>query len=397
MHFKTVFSILVAASCMSASAQVKSVRATYDVNGNVEKEQYRSHVTLESVSDNGSVIHAYGAVKLNLTGIRMNKTVGRGYALLVSEASKVTVFQCDVNLHTENSYGIAATGSGTLIKVDDGRTTVSKERSAGFYCTDSAMISIDKYDISSYAKMSPVLSTDNMGSIEAVGMKGGTRGYAAPLFSSKGDIHVSESRMEAASAPIAHVRCSGAVTLDNCELTQGASCGIYVSEGSDAGCRLVMNSCRLKLHDGPLLLVDEGAVTATLTDNTISFTKEGLLSVRGGTADIAAFRQKLTGDIVTDSICKVSLSLGKGASYNGAINVENNVEATVSVNLEKGSVWFVSDNSHISAISFQQGVENGVKQIKGKANVYYDAKNPANSYLGGRQYELGGQGMLIPE
>ncbi len=382
---------------MSASAQEKSVKATYDVNGNAEKEQYRSHVTLESVSDNGSVINAYGAVNLNLTGVRMNKTAGRGYALLVSGSSRVTVFQCDINLHTEYSCGIAAAGSGTFVRVDDGKTTISKEQSSGFYCTDSAMISIDKYDISSFAKMSPVLSTDKMGCIEAVGMKGGTKGNAAPLFSSKGSIHVSESRMEAASAPIAHIRENGAITLDNCELTQGASCGFYVSDGTAAGGSLTMNGCKLKLQDGPLLLVDEGTLTAALTDNTISFTKDGLMSIRGGVADITASRQKLKGDIVTDSACAVSLNLGKGASYDGAINVGNNMDATVTVNLEKGSVWFVSDNSHISAISFQQGVENGVKQIKGKANVYYDAKNPANSYLEGRQYELGGQGMLIPE
>ena len=407
MYFRPLFTILASVSCLAAWAQ-QEVTATYPVNGNVEREQYRSHVTLESVADNGSVVYAYGSVYLNLTGVKMNKTAGTGTytdredrgtnsALLATDGSHVTAYKCEVRLHADRSYGIAATGEGTEVKVNEGKTTMSKQQSSAFHSTGGALIDIDKFEISSFSKMSPLLSTGQGGRIEAVNLTGGTSGIAAPLFSCRGDIHVSESRLESKSAPVGHVKGSGTISLDKCEFIQVSSCDFYISKGNGTAGRIVMNGCKVNLKDGPLLLVDDGCVTVELKKNTLSSTEDGLISIKGGKVSLTAENQKLKGDIVADSVCSVTLNLGKGAMLGGAVNGTGNRDADVTVSIGKGAIWYPWADSHVSAISFQQGVENGAKQIKGKSDVYYDASNPANSYLEGREYRLGGQGMLIPE
>lgn len=408
MSLKTGFTFLACAFSLSASAQNGTFTAAYMADGSVEKDQYRSYVTLESVRDNGCVVYATGGVHLNLSWVTMNKTAGIGTysdaedpgtnsALLATAGSSVTVFNCSTNLHAAQSYGIIAADPETVVRASGGKTTVSREKSSGFHSTGGAMIEIDDYEIHSYDNMSPLLSAGTHGQIEASGIKGATGGAASPLFSSNGDIHVSDSRLEAGNAPVGHVKGNGIIRLEECDFVRASSCGFYISEGNGTAGRLSMDGCKLKLADGPMFLVDDGCAEVSMKKNGISYSKDGLICMKGGSISLDACSQQLRGDIVTDSICSVSLTLGKGSSYDGCINGAGNGNASVTVTLEKGSSWHASGSSHVSAISFQQGVEKGIKQIKGTANVYYDAKNPANSYLGGREYQLNGKGRLIPE
>lgn len=408
MKLKNVLFLSVSVMYLSAHAANQTIPATYVVDGNTEKNQYRSHVTLESVVNNGCVVYVTGAADLDLTGVRMNKTAGgstdsdreetgSNSALLVTDGSAVTVFQCDVTSHANSSYGISSIGDSSVVKVNKGKALMSKERSSAIYSSNGGTVRIDEYTINSYSKLSPAISTGHDGCVDASLVVGQTKGNASPLFSSKGDIHAVECRMEAASAPIGHIKEGGALRLEKCELTQGASCGFFISEDNGTNGRIVMEKCKLKLSDGPLLLVDNGRADAVFSGNSISFADDCLISIHGGYVGLSASKQKLRGDIVTDSICAVSLSLGKGASLAAAVNAENNAQADVRISLDKGAVWNVHDDSHVTAISFQQGVEKGAGQIKGRGNVYYKSSDPANSYLQAKEYKLGGNGMLIPE
>lgn len=408
MNLRTYFALFATASFLTVSAQEGTFTAAYVADGNTDKNQYRSHVSLESISDNGCVMYASGGVSLYVTGVTMNKTAGIGTfpdredtgtnaGLLATEGSVIDVFQCITNVHTSTAYGIAAIGQETLVKAREGKTTVSREMSSAFHSADGGRIIIDDYNIDSYAKMCSFLSTGINGQIEASKIKGQSTGIAAPIVSSKGDIHVSDSRLEAFKAPVGHVKESGIVRMENCKIARVASCGFYIAEGNGTNGQIVMNHCSMNLKDGPVFLVDNGCVSVDLEKNSISYDKDDLLFIQGGNFELTARKQKLKGDITTDSICSVALTLENGSSYTGAINNGNNKDASVKVSIEKGSVWCAKTDSHISTISFQQGVEKGVKQIKSGANVYYDAKNPANSYLEGKEYQLSGKGRLIPE
>ena len=74
--FKRILSIAWAVMSVSALFGQASYRATFYVDGAKEKEQNRSHTSLESVEPNASVVYATGGVELFLSHMRLNKTSG---------------------------------------------------------------------------------------------------------------------------------------------------------------------------------------------------------------------------------------------------------------------------------------------------------------------------------
>ena len=71
--FKRSFLMIVAAVLPAVMfAQIPGYRATYFVDGNEEKDQYRSHVSLESLEAGGSAVYATNGVRLVLIKITHN-------------------------------------------------------------------------------------------------------------------------------------------------------------------------------------------------------------------------------------------------------------------------------------------------------------------------------------
>jgi hypothetical protein len=61
--------------------------------------------------------------------------------------------------------------------------------------------------------------------------------------------------------------------------------------------------------------------------------------------------------------------------------------------LKKGAKWNLKGECYISSISFEQPLEKGLKQLKGKHVLYYDPE--VDTELGGKEYKTGG-GVLRP-
>ena len=61
-----------------------------------------------------------------------------------------------------------------------------------------------------------------------------------------------------------------------------------------------------------------------------------------------------------------------------------------------GGKWNVKKDSYLTSVQFEQPLSKGLKQIKGKHTVYYDANDPANAPLEGKEHKIGGGGMLKP-
>ena len=64
--FKRSFFVIVSAALSAVVfAQIPGYRATYFVDGNEEKDQYRSHVSLESLEAGSSAVYATNGVHLD--------------------------------------------------------------------------------------------------------------------------------------------------------------------------------------------------------------------------------------------------------------------------------------------------------------------------------------------
>lgn len=408
MKHLPVLLLAVAAFPFHADAQEAGMRATYMVDGNKEKDQYRSNVSLESVATNECVTYVYGGAKLYMSSVRMNKTAGSSNdpdrenscsnsVFLASDASQATLFKCEINSHTDKSFGVSAKGQGTLVKVSEGKTSVSKEQSAGFHAVDGAGIHVEDHSFTGVSHLSPAVSTGNGGTVEFVRVIGKTTGLASPLFSSMGQIHATECKMSAVSSPIGYIRDCGKIELDKCELEQGGSCGflIYDGKSSERG-NIRIEDCTLKIADGPLFDVNDNNVDIFVRKCKISQSDDRLMHIKGGSASLLIRKQKLQGDIMMDSIGSLDLTVGEASGLASAINPDNNRQARISVMLEESGQWQNTGVSYISSISFAAGLEKGLKQIKGQYDIYYDPSDPASSHLGGKEYATGGKGMLKP-
>ena len=116
----------------------------------------------------------------------------------------------------------------------------------------------------------------------------------------------------------------------------------------------------------------------------------------GARVTIDAVKQKLDGDVIIDGISSVRINLGKGSSLNGSVNSEHNSGAEARLYISKGARWNPRDISYITSLEFEEPVANGIKCIKSKKDVFYNADDPANSKLDGKQFKLSGGGMLRP-
>jgi hypothetical protein len=114
-----------------------------------------------------------------------------------------------------------------------------------------------------------------------------------------------------------------------------------------------------------------------------------------GNAMIDLANQSLKGDIYVDSISSLELYLKKGGKLNGAITGNPCDGRSVNVHLEKGGAWTVKGDVYVNRVTFEQPLKKGLKQLKGKHVIYYDADDPYNEPLGGKEHKTSG-GWLRP-
>ena len=415
---RVLFVLLMMPIPVNMLSQVSGYRATYYVDGNKNEEQYRSHTSIESIEPCASVVYATNGVNLNLMRMRLNKTsgsynetdrreTGLNSTLLADAGSKVLLEYCEVNSHTAQADGVSASGEGTEVTIQDGSLSMSRAGSAAANATNKATITVIKAKANTFSNQSPVFYTSNEGTMSIDGVMGETTGQASPLFYSAGDLTAENCRMSAARWTVGTVD-GGNMYLRKNDLKSGSVCGflVYGNKTTDASGTLKLEKNKITVPDGPLFLVTNTQAEITVTNNKFSYKGNVLMEVRaddwgvkgsnGGHATLNLEKQSLNGSILVDSISSLVLNLKKGGKLKGQLNAQENRCAQVKVVLEAGSAWTSKGDSHLTSIVFNVPVEKGVKQLKGKHTIYYDASDPANAPLGGKQYKTGG-GMLMPE
>jgi hypothetical protein len=404
---------------IALTAQNREIRASWLVDGNVEKYENRSHTALESMEQGSSVIYATNEADLILTKLRMNKTSGSvmdddrretgvNSALLADNGSHVRVEDCEVTSHSSNSDGITMCGQGTIATVQEGKVTTYKSGSAGIVANHNAVITVFKTEVVTASNQSPSFYTIDNGQIDITEAFGQSAGQASPLFHSSGIMTATKCRMTSAKWTIGNVE-NGILTLVKNDVKAGGISGflVYGTKSKAAYGTLILAKNSISVAEGPLFLVtniDDANITVA-GNNKISLKGKELMSVRsddwgvkganGGHATLTVGKQSLKGNIEVDSISSLTVNLIKKGKLDGQINKVENRCAQVNVNLAAGSSWTSKGDSYISSITFEQPLAKGLKQLKGKHTIYYDPANPANAPLEGKEYKTAG-GALRP-
>jgi hypothetical protein len=74
----------------------------------------------------------------------------------------------------------------------------------------------------------------------------------------------------------------------------------------------------------------------------------GTAGANGGTCTFNLTGQKASGDILADSISKLTMRIADGSTYTGAVNADGTEAAALSVTLDSTSTWTLTGDSYVT-------------------------------------------------
>lgn len=164
---------------------------------------------------------------------------------------------------------------------------------------------------------------------------------------------------------------------------------------------IIVDSSSSVYKTAPMFFITNTKAIINLENTTLTYGSNILLSIKGtnewgnsgsngGDLELNATNQKLSGDIILDSLSSVDINL-KSSTLTSTVN--NNKKAKeVNISIDKNSKWNVEENSYINTLKL---TNNDLNLIKDNGhNVYYDKE--ANEWLDGKTYTLQDGGKLIP-
>lgn len=142
---------------------------------------------------------------------------------------------------------------------------------------------------------------------------------------------------------------------------------------------IIVDSSSSVYKTTPMFFITNTKAIINLENTTLTYGSNILLSIKGtnewgnsgsngGNLELNAINQKLSGDIILDSLSSVHINL-KSSTLTSTVN--NNKKAKeVNISIDKNSKWNVERNSYINTLKL---TNNDLNLIKDNGhNVYYD-------------------------
>lgn len=248
-----------------------------------------------------------------------------------------------------------------------------------------------------------------------------TEGKGSPIIYSTGKITLKDSEGLSTNSQAVVIEGKNSASLTNTKITtsaignrnsvDNAGVMIYQSMSGDASVgkgeftsknsSIIVDSSSSVYKTAPMFFITNTKATINLENTTLTYGSNILLSIKGtnewgnsgsngGDLELNATNQKLSGDIISDSLSSVHINL-KSSTLTSTVN--NNKKAKeVNISIDKNSKWNVEGNSYINTLKL---TNNDLNLIKDNGhNVYYDKE--ANEWLDGKTYTLQDGGKLIP-
>ena len=202
-----------------------------------------------------------------------------------------------------------------------------------------------------------------------------TTGKGSPTIYSTADITVKNATLIAESSEGVVIEGKNSVTLENVELTDtnntlnGQSTTyknifLYQSMSGDAAngeAVFTSKNSTITTNKGDSFYVTNTTATINLennkivnndsTGNFLRIQKDswGNSGSNGGTVTLNLTNQEANGNIVVDSISKLTMKLSNGSSFKGTINSAN--EGEISLTLDKTSTITLTGNTYIKSLT----------------------------------------------
>ena len=367
----------------------------------LEEDGTYTDTTYTSTGDDENALRVDSA-EVTLENVTINKDGGAtsntengdfygvNAALLATDGATVTIKNATVTSDAQNGNGIFSYGSGTTVNVSDTTITTSKDNSGGIQTTGGATTNASNLTVTTAGNSSAAIRSDRGGG--TVKVDGGTytsNGYNSPAVYSTADITVTHAALTANHSEALVIEGQNSITLKDCDVvgnmsdTKGTSSSenvhnvmIYQSMSGDAqvgestfsmtgGSLTAKNGdmfyitntdCSIRLSGVSLKNLDSDAYLMNICGNSASH-GWGTAGANGANVSFAASSQTLKGDIVVDTISTLNMTLAKSSTFNGTINIVDNVAGGTAVSdnavvtIESGSVWNLTGDCTVSSLT----------------------------------------------
>jgi hypothetical protein len=374
-----------------------SSSATYSAVKEITSDDNITSGEYKSTNADENAISVSGNVKSTLSGITVNKTgdsdggdntsfYGTNSAIIAKGGANLTIKNANITTDATGangvfSYGGSATtnnasSDGTTVNISDSTITTTKDNSGGIMTTGGGVMNANNLTITTAGTSSAAIRSDRGGG--TVNVDGGTyktTGKGSPAIYSTADITVKNATLISTASEGAIIEGKNSITLENVELTDtnnqlnGQSTTyknifLYQSMSGDAAegkAIFTSKNSTITTNKGDSFYVTNTTAEINLENNTIinndstgcflRIQKDswGNSGTNGGTVTLNLTNQKVSGNIVVDSISKLSMNLSNGSTYKGTINSSN--EGEVSITLDKTSSITLTGNTYIKSLT----------------------------------------------
>lgn len=317
---------------------------------------------------------------------------GMNAALLATGGARVTVEDSAVHSAAPNGNGLFSHGKGTGIFAKNVTITTEGSHSGGLQTTGGALTKAENVNVSTVGNSSAAIRSDRGGGTVLV--KEGTfrtEGYGSPAIYSTADISIEGADLSASRSEGAVIEGKNSIALKNCRMEGNMAetrlmgwetikeenvhtVMIYQSMSGDAE----EGTSSFSMEGGSLLSHKGDVFYVTNTDCTIHLDNvkiqnedpEGALlrisgnsgsrgwgkaGANGGKARFTAQNQQMEGNILVDSISRLSMTLGKNSRWDGALLQETNdqghdKDAGADLTIEKGATWNMTADSTVHTL-----------------------------------------------
>ena len=360
----------------------------------------------ESTKADENVISVSGSIKSTLSGITVSKTgdsdggdntsfYGTNSAIIAKSGANLTIKNAIITTNATGangvfSYGGSATTNNSLsdnttINISDSKITTSKDNSGGIMTTGGGIMNATNLTITTAGTSSAAIRSDRGGGTVTVN-KGTykTTGKGSPAIYSTADITVNNATLISTASEGVVIEGKNSVILENVELTDtnntlnGQSTTyknifLYQSMSGDAAdgeAKFISKNSTITTNKGDSFYVTNTTATITLENNKIVNNDEsgnflriqkdswGNSGSNGGTVTLNLTNQEANGNIVVDSISKLTMNLTSGSSFKGSINNAN--EGEVNLTLDKTSSITLTKDTYIKSLTNADSTNNNI-------------------------------------
>ena len=380
--------------------------ATYSSVKEITSDEDINSGDYKSTNADENVISVSGNITSSLSGITVDKTgdsdggdntsfYGTNSAIIAKDGAIVNISNVNITTNATGgngvfSYGGSATtnnsnSDGTTINISDSTITTSKDNSGGIMTTGGGTMNATNLTITTAGTSSAAIRSDRGGGTVTVN-KGTykTTGKGSPAIYSTADITVKNAIFISNASEGIIIEGKNSVTLENVELTDtnnqlnGQSTTyknifLYQSMSGDAAngeAIFTSKNSTITTNKGDSFYVTNTTATINLennmivnndsTGNFLRIQKDswGNSGSNGGNVTLNLTNQEVNGNIVVDSISKLTINLTNGSTYKGSINNSN--EGEVVLTLDKSSSITLTGNTYVKSLTNDDSTNSNI-------------------------------------